>query len=80
MINCCEIKYKFFISQLVFYIILIILEKFLKYFFKAFYSDQAFWDFLDTVASFWLSVKKIIKESVEFLGIEKEYNKKFQLR
>ena len=53
----------------------------LKYTFKAFYSDQAFWDFLDTCSTFSVVCKKrLVIKSFEFLGIGKEYDEKFQFR
>ena len=45
------------------------------------YSDQAFWGYLDTCSTFFVVYKKgLIHKNFEFLGIEKEYDKKTQLR
>ena len=44
-------------------------EKFLKFVFKTFYSDHAFWDFLDTCNTFSV-LKKLVNKSFEILAIE----------
>ena len=50
----------------------LIFEKFLKFVFEAFYSDQAFWDFLDI---FFVCKKRLVNKSFVFLDIEKDYGK-----
>ena len=53
--------------------------KSLKFVFKAFNSDQAFGDFLDTFSTFCYLQKKLVNKSFKFLGIEKEYFKKISI-
>ena len=50
----------------------------LKFVFKAIYSNQALRDFLDTFSTFsGICKKRLVNKSFKFLGIEKEYDKKF---
>ena len=72
LINSCGINRKFFISHSIFIKNINFLQKFLKFVFKAFYSDQAFWDFIETCSTFSVVCKKrLVNKSFEFLGIEK---------
>ena len=45
--------------------------KILKSIFIAFYLDQAFWELVTLFPM-------VVNQSYEFIGIEKEYDKKFQ--
>ena len=66
-----------FLSYLIFIQNLNFLEKSLKFVFKAFFSDQAFWDFLDACSTF--SAVGIKFFLTKFLScLEKEYDKKSQ--
>ena len=51
-------KVQIFIKTFSFYIKPEFPCKVLKFVFKAYYSDQAFWDFSDTRSTFLLSVEK----------------------
>ena len=72
-----------FYKPFFFYILnLNFLKKVTKCVFKAFFSDQAFLDFLDTFSTFSIvSKKRLVDQSFEFyfLGIEKEYDTKIQI-
>ena len=56
------------------------LEKPLKFVYKAFYLDQAFWDFLYTYSTYSAVCKKrLVNKSFEFLVIKKNLTKNLNL-
>ena len=67
-----------FEKQLIFYLKPEFPWKVFKIRFENLFSDQAFWDFLDTCITFSAVCKKrFINQSFEVLGIVKEYDKNF---